>query len=239
MTSAADHQASLSLVNIYEISKILTSAMSLGDQLRAVLNLLASYMDMRRGIVAVVDGEGEMRVVAAAGLSADAVNDGVADMPREIAERIMAGQAPFVTEDVAEDPLLREYVRVQNVLDDETVSFIAVPIKTFGKPFGCLAIARIWNETTTVNFGEDIRFLTMVANLIAQSVRLHNQLQPSAGAGAGLADDPAPLLRHRSLNGENYRISGVIGAGPNQRSLSIVCGQGCSPETLPILGRRL
>ncbi len=217
MNAMTEGKASLSLVNMYEISKILTSRMDLQGQLRAVLNLLASYMEMRRGIVAVTDGEGSLRVVAAAGLSASAVNDGAADMPAEIAARIVAGQAPFVTENVAEDPLLAEYVRVPSVLHDETVSFIAVPIKTFGRPFGCLAIARVWRQKTQVNIGEDIRFLTMVANLIAQTVRLHEHMpanpvedgeEPVGSAAAGRTDLPEAA----------YRLDNVIGASrPMQR----------------------
>ena len=48
MNAAAETKASRSLVNVYEISKILTSSDDLRAQLRAVLNLLASYMEMRR-----------------------------------------------------------------------------------------------------------------------------------------------------------------------------------------------
>ena len=208
MNAAIESKASLSLVSMYEISKILTSPLDLQARLRAVLNLLASYMEMRRGIVAITDGEGSLRVLAAAGLSSSAVNGGAADMPAEIASRIVAGQVPFVTENVAEDPLLARYVRIPNVLDDENVSFIAVPIKTFGTPFGCLAIARVWRRKTQVNIGDDIRFLTMVANLIAQTVRLHERMsavgEPEdmghVRAGA-LAAEPEPA----------YRLDNVIG----------------------------
>jgi len=203
MNVAIETKASLSLLNVYEISKILTSSSDLRAQLRAVLNLLASYMEMRRGIVAITGGDGEMRVVAAAGLSADAVNDGAADLPEAIAQRIMAGQAPFVTENVEEDPLLADYVRLPNVLDDETVSFIAVPIRTVGKPFGCLAVARVRRQHTQVRIGEDIRFLTMVANLIAQTVRLHERISAEEEDRNGLEDlgqvslPRAPEASHR------------------------------------------
>ncbi len=210
MNGATESKASLSLVSMYEISKILTSPTDLQARLRSVLNLLASYMEMRRGIVAVTDGQGSLRVVAAAGLSSSAVNDGAADMPVEIAARIVAGQVPFVTEDVAEDPFLSRYVRVPSILDDERVSFIAVPIKTFGKPFGCLAIARVWRLNTQVRFGDDIRFLTMVANLVAQTVRLHERLSepandepvpPESAVPGGPSETPEPA----------YRIDNVIG----------------------------
>ena len=91
MNAVTESKASLSLVSMYEISKILTSTEELQAQLRSVLNLLASYMEMRRGIVAITDGDGSLRVVAAAGLSSSAVNDGAADMPAEIAARIRQG----------------------------------------------------------------------------------------------------------------------------------------------------
>lgn len=210
MNAAAETQASLSLLNVYEISKILTSSADLQAQLRAVLNLLASYMEMRRGIVAITGGDGEMRVVAAAGLSAHAVNDGAADLPEVIAERIMAGQAPFVTENVEEDPLLADYVRLPNVLEDETVSFIAVPIRTVGKPFGCLAVARVWRQKTQVRIGEDIRFLTMVANLIAQTVRLHERMSAAEDDDwAGLGDSSQVSLSYAPE--ASYKMDDVIG----------------------------
>ena len=211
MNAFTEGKASLSLVSMYEISKILTSTEDLQAQLRAVLNLLASYMEMRRGIVAVTDGSGALRVVAAAGLSSSAVNDGAADMPAEIAARIVAGEAPFVTENVAEDPLLAEYVRVPNVLDDEIVSFIAVPIKTRGIPFGCLAIARVWRRKTQVNMGDDIRFLTMVANLIAQSVKLHERLCDGASEETVAVRD-GPQARLGAPRSITYQLDNVIGA---------------------------
>ncbi len=211
MTFSAENDAPRTLVNIYEISKILTSSLNIQGKLRAVLNLLASYMDMRRGIVAVTNADGDMRVVAAAGLSPTAVNDGAADMPREIAERIMAGQTPFVTENVADDPLLAAYVRVPNVLDDETVSFIAVPVKTFGKPFGCLAIARVWSRTTAVNFGDDIRFLTMVANLIAQAVQLEERRAVSPDEEDVTAEGAAQTLTRSRGPAAGRQLAGVIG----------------------------
>lgn len=173
--------ASLALVGIYEISKILAATTSLEGSLRAVLNLMSSYLEMRRGVVAIVDQAGALAVIAAACLSPRAIQQSEADLPQEIAARILSGQMPFVSENVAEHPLLEDYIGASGALDDERVSFVAVPIKTVGRPFGVLAVARVWTEASEVNFGEDIRFLTMVANLIAQTVRLHRRDEPSPG----------------------------------------------------------
>ncbi|MBK8909679.1 MAG: sigma 54-interacting transcriptional regulator [Rhodospirillales bacterium] len=203
-------KTSLSLVSMYEIRKIPTSTVDLQAQRRGVLNLLASYMEMQRGIVAITDGKGSLRILAAAGLSSSAVNDGAADMPAEIAARIVAGQAPFVTENVADDPLLAEYVRVPSVLEDETVSFIAGPVKT-PSTVRLLAVARVRRRHVLVSIGEDIRFLTMVANLIAQTVRLHEGMNPAEREpDAEFADLYVPS-RAAAADAE-YRLDNVIGA---------------------------
>jgi Nif-specific regulatory protein len=205
-------RAALSLVSMYEISKILSSSLNLAATLRAVLNLMSSYMDMRRGVVAVLDDDGALNVLAASGISPRDVSRGAADLPREVAGRILSGQMPFVTEDVADDPLLADYVRVPDALDSETVSFIAVPLKTFGKPFGVLAIARVWDGNSGVNFGDDVRFLTMVANLIAQAVKLNQRIvrEPPAAAGPAAAPAPMPAVAGPD-DGIPHRLDQVIG----------------------------
>ena len=198
-------RAALSLISLYEISKILSASLNLEATLRAVVNILSSYMDMRRGVVAIVGDDGALNVVAASGLSPKAVSEGAADLPTEVAARILAGQMPFVTENIADDPLLADCLQVPDALDDETISFIAVPIKTFGKPFGVLAIARVWDGTLGVSFGEDVRFLTMVANLIAQAVKLNEKI----------AGPPPPVRMaapSKAAAATAYQLDRVIGS---------------------------
>ena len=204
--------AALSLVSIYEISKILTATVSLESSLRAVLNLMSSYMEMRRGVVAIVNADGTLSAVAAACLSPTAVESGAADLPEEVASRILSGQMPFVTEDVAEHPLLADYVGASGALDDERVSFIGVPIKTVGRPFGVLAVARLWSGTTEVSFGDDVRFLTMVANLIAQTVKLHQRVAFASQPGCAKGAPPPPRPRVSNANrGTTLSIDSVVG----------------------------
>ena len=173
--------ASLSLVSLYEISKILNSSTNLAAALRAVLNLMSSYLEMRRGVVAIIDEAGALEIVASC--PGRAIGEaGSADLPEEVARRILAGQMPFVTENVADHPLLVDYVGASGALDGERVSLIGVPIKTFGRPFGVLAVARVWTDANEISFGDDVRLLTMVANLIAQTVRLHQRVSERTAA---------------------------------------------------------
>jgi Nif-specific regulatory protein len=210
MTAERTNSAALSLVSVYEISKILTATVSLEASLRAVLNLMSSYMEMRRGVVAILGEDGALAVVAAACLSPTAIESGAADLPEEVASRILSGQMPFVTENVAEHPLLADYVGPSGALDDERVSFVGVPIKTVGRPFGVLAVARVWNDVTEVSFGDDIRFLTMVANLIAQTVKLHRTVSAGRGASGAVRAPARPrALAARGLVPAN--IDNVVG----------------------------
>ena len=128
-----------------------------------------------------------------------------------MAESILSGHVPYVTEDVAEHPLLADYVRDAAVVDGERVSFIGVPIKTIGRPFGVLAIARVWDDETAISFGEDVRFLTMTANLIAQTVMLQRSQAPARPAA-------------REAEGRSSRPAVRIARGPSPAPLRDVIG---------------
>ncbi len=199
----------LSLVSLYEISKMLTASANLEATLRAVLNLLSCYMEMRRGVVALTGDDSQLHVVAAAGMSVRDMNAGAANLPGEVGAHILSGEMPMVAEDVAEMPSLAGYLGASNVLEDERVSFIGVPIRTFGKPFGVLAIARVWGEETAIRFSDDVRFLTMVANLIAQTVKLHQSMAPEREVrppGTATVRRPAPRAK-----ADARQIKSVIG----------------------------
>ena len=55
------------LVGIYEISKLLASPDRLERTLAGVLVLLSSFLDMRHGLIALLDGRGEPAVVVGSG----------------------------------------------------------------------------------------------------------------------------------------------------------------------------
>ncbi len=215
------NSTALSLVSIYEISKILCSSLDLERTLRDVLNLLSSYLQMRRGMVALKGPDGHLNVLAAAGMSPMAVRHGAARLPRGVAERIISSEMPFVAPNVAEDPMLADHQAMMSPPDDdERVSFIGVPVKTTGKPFGVLAVDRVWTPDNLANFEADVRFLVMVANLIGQAVKLHRSvaddrellLADSLRQQKALDQPAAPRMSGPSdpLIGEN--VIGVSGA---------------------------
>ncbi|MDP3688652.1 MAG: hypothetical protein Q8R64_13780 [Sulfurimicrobium sp.] len=58
-------RSTVELVTIYEISKVLSSSLDLHKTLQGVMNLLSSYLPMRRGMLSLLQEDDELHVVAA------------------------------------------------------------------------------------------------------------------------------------------------------------------------------
>ncbi|WP_343863739.1 nif-specific transcriptional activator NifA, partial [Caenispirillum bisanense] len=165
----------LSLISIYEISKILGSSLDLEKSLHDVLNLLSSYLQMRRGIIALRRQKtAPVRIVAASGLSRQALQNGLCQFPPVVIDRVLGSGVPMVVGNAVDDPAFAEYLSHADAEAGDVISIIAVPIKINGESQGMLSIEREWETDVHFKFESDVRFLTMVANLVGQTIRLHD-----------------------------------------------------------------
>ncbi len=174
LASPAADADSRSLSAMYEISKILGASLALERSLHDVVNLLSSYLDLRRGVVALREAGDTLAVVAASGASLTQARAGGGGVVWPALQQVLETAVPLVVASVDDDPLFSGYTPSPDLLDDEQVSYLAVPIRTTDKPLGVLSVERHHPpHARGGTFSADVRFLTMVANLIAQSVRLH------------------------------------------------------------------
>ncbi|MDK9720538.1 MAG: nif-specific transcriptional activator NifA [Rhodospirillales bacterium] len=218
--------ATLSLISLYEISKLLNGSLNLEKTLREVLNLLSSYLQMRRGLISLVGDGGRLEIIAAAGMSNEAARQGKMRPVQGLAARLLSGGMPIVIPNLKDEPELAGSDQHDDSLDDEKVAFIGVPIKTTEKAFGVLSIERVWDGAGDVNFESDVRFLTMAANLVGHAVHLRQ----------AVAKDRETLLeeKHRlqkELTGA--KSSGVKGTIPEMIGTSEAM-QGVFGEVLQI-----
>src|SRR5512137_639308 len=93
------------LVGIYEISKLLASPARLENVLAGVLTLLSSFLDMRHGLIALLDGKGAPEVVVGSGWSEGAAKLFFDRLPERAVGQIIATKMPVVVDDVATSPL--------------------------------------------------------------------------------------------------------------------------------------
>ncbi|MBA4790372.1 MAG: nif-specific transcriptional activator NifA [Rhizobiales bacterium] len=164
----------IALIGIYEISKILTSARRLEATLANVVNVLSSMLQMRHGMIVILDPEGEPDMVATTGWTPQIASQIRARVPQKAIDQIVATATPLVVHDVAADALFEGHVDLFEPVERAKVSFIGVPIKADTRVIGTLSIDRIWDGSARFRFDDDVRFLTMVANLVGQTVRLHD-----------------------------------------------------------------
>nr|WP_237153207.1 nif-specific transcriptional activator NifA [Oryzibacter oryziterrae] len=161
--------AEMALFGIYEISKILNTPARLEVTLANVVNILTSFLLMRRGMIVVIDEAGDPEIVATAGWAGEVKGQPLDSLPQLVIDRIVATTTPLVIQDIARDPLFSETAQAAG----NRVSFIGVPIKDSAKVIGTLSIDRVWDGSSEIRIDEDLRFLSMVANLVGQAVRLH------------------------------------------------------------------
>ncbi|HSV28346.1 MAG TPA: GAF domain-containing protein, partial [Candidatus Omnitrophota bacterium] len=140
MLRDASNASALPLIGIYEISKVLGSTLDLDKALHDVLNILSSYLHMRHGAVVLQHPEShELEIVAVAGMSLSLARSGALCYPFAAVQKVVSTGVPMVVPEASDEPLLAEYIAGNQSLDDESVSFFCVPIKTTGKPLGALS----------------------------------------------------------------------------------------------------
>jgi Nif-specific regulatory protein len=206
MAVKASKDAHLEVSTIYEISKILSSSLDLEKTIREVLNVMTIQLGIQRGMISLVRESGELHLVGAVGLSTDERKRGIYQRGEGITGRIFASGVPCIVPDIAKEPLFLNRTGALDAaaFDKDTNAFIGVPIKAGRETMGVLSIVR--RSTTDVRaFDTDQRFLTMVANLIGQTARLHRTVTADRDE---LVKEKTRL--QKELEGK-YSIENVVG----------------------------
>jgi len=159
---------------LFEISKVLVSSFNLIENLNTALRLLSDYLDMRRGMVVLYDKTaGELRIVAASGLTPEQMARGRYKVGEGIVGRVFEMGEPIVVPNIGKEPLFLN--RTGARIDKNNLSFLCVPIKLNEEIFGVLSVDRIFDES--ISFEEDLRVLEVVSVLIAQAIKLYETFE--------------------------------------------------------------
>ncbi|HLP40070.1 MAG TPA: GAF domain-containing protein, partial [Fibrobacteria bacterium] len=167
-------RSDVALFGIYEISKLLNVPARLEHTLSGVLRLLSSFLDMRHGLIALLNEDGVPELAVGSGWNEQSAKEYFERLPEKAVGRIVVTKMPLVVEFMREDPLFEnwDFSAWGAGAEGEDWSFIGVPIKDRGTVVGTLTIDREHGGASQYTFDEDVRFLSMVANLLGQTVRL-------------------------------------------------------------------
>jgi Nif-specific regulatory protein len=212
----------IALTGIFEISKILAAPARLETTLANVVNLLQSFLQMRHGVVSLLAEDGIPDISVGAGWSEGSDERYRVRLPQKAVDQIVATAMPLVAENVAVHPAFGPADMAALEASETTrVTFIGVPVRIDAKVVGTLTIDRVWDERSMFRLDSDVRLLTMVANLVGQTVKLHRVV---AQDRERLMNESYRLQKELSelkpaRDRKKIHVEGIIGDSPALRGL--------------------
>ncbi|MCP3392127.1 nif-specific transcriptional activator NifA [Bradyrhizobium sp. CCGB12] len=211
------------LTGILEITKVITSPCDLEVTLANVVDLLQSFVHMRHGIVSLFDDDGMPDITVGPGWSEGSDERYRMRLPLKAIDQIVATDSPLIAENVAIEPAFTAAeMDMLGASNDVVVSFIGVPIRIDAKVAGTLTIDRVVDHRSSVRLDHDVRLLTMIANLIGQTIKLHRLLTFDRNrrmAEKDTQEKQSVELKQPARERKTVRIPGIIGDSPPLRAM--------------------
>ena len=161
---------------LYKIVNLIGAAVHLDTTLASILKVLHDTLRMERATLALVDESGRHLVIRASyGLSVEEEQRGVYGLDEGIYGQVFSTGSPCIVPDVHAEPLFLNRTGARPRIAKNTISFIGVPVVLAGTTVGALSVDRLFGPE--VSFEEDVRFLTVLAALIAQFLSLHRAIR--------------------------------------------------------------
>jgi Nif-specific regulatory protein len=201
----------IELTALYEISKLLGSSMNLRSNLRGVMRVLPEYLAMNRGTVA-LRSNNEVSVIAAHGMTEAEIKKGRYKLGEGIIGRVAKLGSPIVIPNVGDEPLFLNKTGSRQGIRKENIAFLCVPIKFKNEVLGVLSVDRLFG-LKSISFEEDLRLLKIIASLMAQSIKLHIELEKEREAFT----EEKEYLKQQ-LKGK-YRVENIIGQSDSMQEV--------------------
>ncbi|MGE4559395.1 MAG: sigma 54-interacting transcriptional regulator [Desulfobulbus sp.] len=199
-------QEFINLTCLYEITRHLASATSLQECLEKIVNTLAEHKKMDNGTVTIINpATGELEIEVAHGITAEAKRRGRYKLGEGITGKVVATGEPIIVPQIGEEPLFLNRTRTRGDERKKRSSFLCVPILAAQQSIGALSIDREYSESFGVQSENDLRFLTVVSGLIAETVQRIQRVNEEKEA---LRQENSKL--RRELSAKN-RIEEIIG----------------------------
>jgi len=197
------------LSTLLEASQAMSGTLNLKSSLHRVLEILARHHGAVRGIVSLLDEDGSLRVEASDGLG-DASRVRYA-MGEGITGRVVESGKPIVVPRVSREPAFLHRAARRPELQSQELSFICVPIVLSRRPVGALAIDLKFKADR--DFERSVKFLGVVASMIAQAVKIHRLIDADKRK---LVDENAHLKQELR---ERYDFSNLVGSSGPMRQI--------------------
>ena len=163
---------------LLEIGEFLGSGFEFEDSLRAILRVLSDRLRMNRGTMSLLQEGGNRQEVAidiAYGLSQDEIDRGRYKVGEGITGRVVASGKPVIVPRISSEPLFLDRTGSRSTSEKTHTSFICVPIPLKAKVVGTLSADCRYTDDVTLQ--ANVRFLSIVAAMVAQNVASRQRAQ--------------------------------------------------------------
>ncbi len=193
----------LQLQVLYEISQILGQAQNLDQALELSLGALSEALPLKQAGVTLKDPEtGALRCRASRDLLPEGQPRSGCRVGEGLTGLILGTAQPFVVPLMGQEPLFLNQSLARQI-HKEQISFLGVPIIRHGSPLGVLSVDRLFGDE--VSLEEDLRFLSIIAALMAQFV---GPEMPASPPEESLRPENLVLRPELSDNAQHFFIVG-------------------------------
>jgi Nif-specific regulatory protein len=159
-----------------EIARLMGKSLNPDRVIREMLHLMSEWLGLNRGRVLLANPTGESLAIAYAyGLTQSEIENGKFKAGEGLTGRVFSSGQVCVVQDIDQDPDYLYRTVERSRLPTETVAFIALPIQQENKTIGVLAVQRLRSRQRALN--DDIEILKTLATLIAQVLRIHEEVE--------------------------------------------------------------
>ena len=195
---------------LLEVSQALGSTLDYKIAFEKVLETLDRELGMKRGAISLLEEKtSALSIQFAHGLSETEIRRGRYRLDEGITGKVAATGKPIIVPQVSKEPLFLFRTRKRSANQEE--SFLCVPIKDRRKTVGTISIGYPYKPGRS--FDDSIKLLSIVASMIAQSLRLSNLVEQEK---AQLTEENTILKRELQ---DKYDFRNIIGTSQEMRGV--------------------
>ena len=159
-----------------EIFQLIGKSLSSDEVFNEILHLLSELLGLNRGRIVLrgfgPDDKNTSRIAFAYGMTAEEIKRGSYKEGEGITGSVLKTGQVMVIQDIDSEPVFLGRSVNREDLPQETVAFLAFPIKVDERVVGVIAAHRI--RTRNRSLSDDIRILKSISTLIGQILKLEN-----------------------------------------------------------------
>lgn len=222
------------LDTLERVSQILGDGLELSEVFQRAMTLLGEYLHIQRAALILVDrSKDQFRVVAGYGISPEAQERGRYAIGEGVTGKVIETGQSAILEDVSQSPEFLNRMGDRSIENTQSngqpISFICIPLRDGDEIVGAISVDKPL-ESQDQLFA-DARVLRIVANAMAQTIRIHHLVQLEKDQWLAETEQ----LRH-SLHSK-YRFDNIIGSSPAMLDvLSTIAQVATSRATVLLLG---